>query len=198
MAGLGEPALSRTGLQQPRWARWRGWLQDILVGYAPGRALAWLVAAFAAGTLYYWGHHPPPVDIAAHPSFNAALYSFNLLVPVLGIGAASDWNPQGTELYVAVAMRVLGWRSRSSQRSPERSAGTSIRTSRNPDRARRIDVVAHHDHPLGGRRVRRSAFHVWCCHSILCLNFSCRAGCFRTICGPSRLLRTAIAGPSQA
>jgi hypothetical protein len=78
-------------------------------GYAAGCALAWLVAAFAAGTLYYWGHHPPPVDIAAHPSFNAALYSFNLLVPILGIGDASDWNPQGAELYVAVAMRVLGW-----------------------------------------------------------------------------------------
>jgi hypothetical protein len=45
----------RRRLQQPRWARWWGWLQDILVGYgyAPGRALAWLVAAFAAGTLYY-------------------------------------------------------------------------------------------------------------------------------------------------
>ena len=97
--------------QQPRWARWWGWLQDILVGYgyAPGRALAWLVAAFAAGTLYFRGHHPPPVDVAAHPAFNDALYSFNLLVPIPGIGDLSDWNPQGTELYLAVTMRVLGW-----------------------------------------------------------------------------------------
>jgi hypothetical protein len=97
--------------QQPRWARWWGWLQDILVGYgyAPGRALAWLAAAFAAGTLYFSGHHPPPVDAAAHPTFNAALYSFNLLVPIPGIGDTTTWNPGGTELYLAVTMRVLGW-----------------------------------------------------------------------------------------
>lgn len=97
--------------QQPCWARWWGWLQDILVGYgyAPSRALAWLAAAFAAGSLYFSGHRPPPVDSAAHPTFNAALYSFNVLVPVPGIGDASDWNPQGTELYLAVTMRMLGW-----------------------------------------------------------------------------------------
>lgn len=96
--------------QRPWWASWWGWLQDVLVGYgyAPSRALAWLAAAFAAGWLYFGGHHPPPVDPAAHPTFNAALYSFNVLVPVPGVGDASAWNPQGTGLYLTVAFRTLG------------------------------------------------------------------------------------------
>jgi hypothetical protein len=75
----------------------------------PSRALAWLATAFAIGWLYFSGHHPPPVDAAAHPTFNAALYSFNVLVAVPGVGDASAWNPQGTGLYLTVAFRTLGW-----------------------------------------------------------------------------------------
>jgi hypothetical protein len=97
--------------QQHWWLRWWGWMEDALVGYgyAPGRALAWLTAAFAVGCFYFNGHHPAPVDPSAHPTFYAALYSFGLLIPIQGISNVSAWNPGGTELYLTVAFRALGW-----------------------------------------------------------------------------------------
>lgn len=97
--------------QQHWWLRWWGWIEDGLVGYgyAPGRALAWLAAAFAVGCFYFNGHHPLPVNPSAHPTFHAALYSFSVLVPIPGIGNISTWNPEGAELYLTVAFRTLGW-----------------------------------------------------------------------------------------
>jgi hypothetical protein len=97
--------------RRPRLRRSWGWLQDALVGYgyAPGRALALLAVALAAGWAFFRTYKPPPVDPIAHPSFNAAIYTVNLLVPAPGLGSASDWNPQGPELAMAAGLRVLGW-----------------------------------------------------------------------------------------
>ena len=54
---------------------------------------------------------PPaaPVSAQDHPSFNAALYTLNLIIPAPGIGQASDWNPCGELLAVAAGLRSLGW-----------------------------------------------------------------------------------------
>jgi hypothetical protein len=95
----------------PWQGRWWGWLQDALVGYGyvPGRALALLAAALAAGWAFFSAYHPPPVNPAVHPSFNAAIYTMNLLIPAPSLGQASDWNPQGTGLAMAAGLRVLGW-----------------------------------------------------------------------------------------
>jgi hypothetical protein len=100
----------RTRRRRPQ-RRWWGWLQDVLVGYgyAPGRSLALLAAALAAGWAFFGTYHPPPVNPVAHPSFNAAIYTVNLLVPAPGFGDAGDWNPQGTGLAIAAGLRVLGW-----------------------------------------------------------------------------------------
>ncbi len=97
--------------RRPRQRRLWGWLQDALVGYgyAPGRALALLAVALAAGWAFFRTYHPPPVNPVAHPSFNPAIYAVNLLVPAPGLGDASDWNPQGTALAMAAGLRVLGW-----------------------------------------------------------------------------------------
>ena len=88
-----------------------GWLQDGLVGYgyAPGRALLLLAVAFVAGWVVFRSHHPPPVNPAAHPVFNAALYTLDVLVPAPGLGQASDWDPHGAELVVAAGLHILGW-----------------------------------------------------------------------------------------
>lgn len=69
-------------------------LQDAMVGYgyAPGRALAWLTAAFLAGFLYFDASRPAPVNPTDHPTFNPALYSADVLLPLPGIGQLSDWN----------------------------------------------------------------------------------------------------------
>jgi hypothetical protein len=49
--------------QRPWWARWWGWLQDLLAGYgyAPGRAVLLLAGAFVAGWLVFSTRHPVPV-----------------------------------------------------------------------------------------------------------------------------------------
>jgi hypothetical protein len=87
-----------------------GWLQDGLAGYgyAPGRALSLLAVAFVVGWAVFSCHHPPPVN-AAHPVFNAALYTLDLLVPAPGLGQASDWDPQGGYLALAAGLHILGW-----------------------------------------------------------------------------------------
>ncbi len=90
----------------------KGWgcLQDGLTGYgyAPGRALSWLVAAFVIGWIVFNGHHPAPVN-AVHPVFNPALYTLDLLIPAPGLGQASDWDPHGYYLALAAGLRILGW-----------------------------------------------------------------------------------------
>jgi hypothetical protein len=97
--------------QQPWWLRWWGWIQDGLVGYgyAPGRALIWLVAAFITGCIYFSENHPSPAGGGLHQTFYAPLYTINALIPILGISQPGTWNPGGAGLYVTAALRVLGW-----------------------------------------------------------------------------------------
>ncbi len=97
--------------QRPWWARWWGWLQDILAGYgyAPGRALLLLTGAFIAGWLVFRSRHPVPVGPGPHPVFNAALYTLDVLIPAPALGQASDWDPQGPALAVATGLHILGW-----------------------------------------------------------------------------------------
>jgi hypothetical protein len=97
--------------QRPWWTRWWGWLQDAVVGYgyAPGRALALLAVAFFSGWVLFRTYPPPPVNPRVHPSFNAALYTLDLLVPAPGLGQAGAWNPHGQMLAVAAGLRSMGW-----------------------------------------------------------------------------------------
>ena len=97
--------------QRPRWSRWWGWLQDALAGYgyAPGRALLLLTGAFVAGWLVFGSYPPTPADPAAHPVFNAALYTLDVLIPAPALGQTSDWNPHGIAFAVAAALHLLGW-----------------------------------------------------------------------------------------
>jgi hypothetical protein len=97
--------------EQPWWVRPWGWLQDGLTGYgyAPGRAFALLVLGFIGGWLVFRAHHPAPTSSHDQPTFNAALYTLDLLIPAPGLGNVSDWNPHGGLLVVAAALRGLGW-----------------------------------------------------------------------------------------
>ena len=93
------------------WARWWGWLQDALAGYgyAPGRAMLWLVGAFVVGWLVFSSRHPVQVGPGTHPAFNAALYTLDVLIPAPAFGQASDFDPQGSGLAVAAGLHILGW-----------------------------------------------------------------------------------------
>lgn len=97
--------------QRPWWTRWWGWLQDGLVGYgyAPGRAMALLVIAFAVGWLVVSGHPPSPHGPGPHGSFNAPLYVADVIIPFAGLGQAGDWDAHGVTLAVVVGLHALGW-----------------------------------------------------------------------------------------
>ena len=47
--------------------------------------------------------------LGPHPAFNAALYTLDVLISAPAIGQASDWDPQGVGLPVAVGLHILGW-----------------------------------------------------------------------------------------
>lgn len=97
--------------QRPWWGRLGGLLHNALVGYgyAPGRALAWLAGAFAAGWAFFAFHRPDPLKAGEHPTFHAAVYALDLLLPAPALGQEQAWNPQGIAIWVATALRIFGW-----------------------------------------------------------------------------------------
>jgi hypothetical protein len=89
---------------RPPWRRVAGWVLDGLAGYgyAPGRALGWLAAAWLAGWWYF--------TAAAHPRPpTPGLYALDVLVPTSPFGLADRYPVNGTGLWVAAALQVLGW-----------------------------------------------------------------------------------------
>jgi hypothetical protein len=88
-----------------------GWIQDILAGYgyAPGRAMLWLIGAFFFGLLWFRSHHPVPVGKPSHPPFHAALYTLDVLVPFAGLGQANNWEPHGAGLWLEAGLHAFGW-----------------------------------------------------------------------------------------
>ena len=44
-----------------------------------------------------------------HPTFNAALYTLDVLIPAPALGQADDFDPQGIGLMVAAGLHILGW-----------------------------------------------------------------------------------------
>ncbi|WP_371668413.1 hypothetical protein OG985_12590 [Streptomyces sp. NBC_00289] len=88
-----------------------GLLQDVLFGYgyAPRRALMWLLSLAAAGSLWF-AHHPPrPVGGNASRAWDPVLYSLDLLIPVASLGYRGSWDPVGVDKAVAIVLVVSGW-----------------------------------------------------------------------------------------
>lgn len=88
-----------------------GLLQDMLFGYgyAPRRALLWLLSLVALGSLWFAGHRPPPVGGDSKRSWDPVLYSLDLLIPVASLGHRGAWDPTGASKAVALFLVVSGW-----------------------------------------------------------------------------------------
>ncbi|MFF3891285.1 hypothetical protein [Streptomyces sp. NPDC001914] len=88
-----------------------GALQDVLFGYgyAPRRALLWLVALVAAGSAWFSVHTPAPVGGSGQRDFDPVLYCMDLLIPVVSLGYRSAFDPVGWDKAVAVFLIVSGW-----------------------------------------------------------------------------------------
>jgi hypothetical protein len=91
----------------------RAWgvLLDVTVGYGyrPWLAGVWLLGLLACGSAYFAAHRPAPLAADAGLHFNPVAYTLDLLVPVVSLGQASDWNPSGGSMAVAYALIISGW-----------------------------------------------------------------------------------------
>ncbi len=93
------------------YARVWGYVQDATVGYGfrPTRAMAWLLALLFAGTLAYGLHHPRPVEPGKSPEFHAAVYTLDLLLPIIDFGQEKAFNPHGWYLWLSYLLIAAGW-----------------------------------------------------------------------------------------
>ncbi|CAM5375985.1 hypothetical protein SAVIM338S_01609 [Streptomyces avidinii] len=95
----------------PRHARVWGLLQDATVGYGfrPLRAAGWLLALLATGTVAYGLHHPRELKTGEAPEFNAAFYTIDLMLPIIGFGQESAFAPDGWYQWLSYLLIVTGW-----------------------------------------------------------------------------------------
>lgn len=87
-----------------------GYLQDGLVGYGyrPFRAAAWLIFLQALGTVAFLLKKPPQLEAEQRPSFNAFLYTLDLLLPIGSLGQEMFYAPTGVHQWLANLLVVAG------------------------------------------------------------------------------------------
>jgi len=108
--------------QRNRTTTWHQWyskiwnpVQDVLIGYgyAPWRALIWLLGLFAFGAILFYYAEPPVWISAAHHSFtfgDSISYTLDLLMPISSLSDRQVWHsPNGAGEVVASALVAFGW-----------------------------------------------------------------------------------------
>lgn len=92
-------------------ARLAGFLLDGLVGYGyrPWLAACWLAVLLAAGTAVFTARPPQAVDPAHQPTFDAFVYTLDLLVPIGAFGLRGFFVPHGATRWLAYGLIAAGW-----------------------------------------------------------------------------------------
>ncbi|AWT42663.1 MULTISPECIES: oxidoreductase [Streptomyces] len=95
----------------PLAAKLWGYAQDVTVayGYRPGRAAVWMAVLWAAGAWAFAHAEHPPVKPGEHPAWDPALFTLDLLLPVIDLGQAGQWQLRGGWQWLAAVMIMLGW-----------------------------------------------------------------------------------------
>lgn len=103
-----EQRLSR---QERFGGRLWGALQDVLFGYgyAPGRALLWLMLLVGAGSAWFATHRPAPANGSQRRAWDPVLFTLDLIVPFANLGHRTAWDPTGMDKSVAVILIAAGW-----------------------------------------------------------------------------------------
>jgi hypothetical protein len=86
-------------------------LQDITVGYGyrPRRALGWLALLLIAGSIVFSVAPPPALQAGNAPHFNGAIYTLDLMLPVVNLGQKYAFNPGGAEQWLSYVLIAAGW-----------------------------------------------------------------------------------------
>jgi hypothetical protein len=97
-----------------RWFNPLNWLWYATVGYGYRTWLTgiWLAALVGLGTWVFSGAYPAHMKAISinPPPFHAPVYALDILLPVIGLGQKTAWQPQGSAyLYWSWAMTVAGW-----------------------------------------------------------------------------------------
>ncbi|MGW2260875.1 oxidoreductase [Streptomyces sp. NPDC004749] len=95
----------------PLAAKLWGYLQDwtVAYGYRPGRAALWMAVLWGASTVAFSRHAPEAIRGEEHPEWNPALFSLDLLVPVINLGQDGYWLLRGGWQWGAAVLVLLGW-----------------------------------------------------------------------------------------
>ncbi|MFF4490689.1 hypothetical protein ACFY0F_30170 [Streptomyces sp. NPDC001544] len=101
----------RTRATLSRAARTWSILQDLTVGYGyrPARAVWLLAALFAAGTAVFATWPPRFTGDGARPDFQPAIYTLDLLLPVVDFGQQPAFTARGATQWAAVVLVGSGW-----------------------------------------------------------------------------------------
>lgn len=86
-------------------------LQDLTVGYGyrPWRAAFWLTILLATGTIVFDAVPPSPLQHGTNPHFNPAIYTLDLLLPIVNLGQKGAFNPSGAEQWFSYVLMAAGW-----------------------------------------------------------------------------------------
>ncbi|MET8445835.1 oxidoreductase [Streptomyces sp. NPDC005209] len=88
-----------------------GYLQDMVVayGYRPGRAAVWMAVLWATSAFAFThaGHSPANGD--SHLPWSPALLALDLLLPVIDLGQAGQWQMSSVWQWLSTALILLGW-----------------------------------------------------------------------------------------
>ncbi|MBC2907554.1 oxidoreductase [Streptomyces cupreus] len=78
-------------------------------GYRPGRVAVWLSVTWACSSVYFASNHPQALNPEEAPQWNAAIYTLDLVLPVLSLGQETAWRTTGLSQWVAVVLSLAGW-----------------------------------------------------------------------------------------
>ncbi|MFD1661188.1 oxidoreductase [Streptomyces caeni] len=95
----------------PLAAKLWGYAQDwtVAYGYRPGRAAVWMAVLWAAASIALSHASHPPVNKDAHPPWNPSLLALDLLLPVIDLGQAGQWQLSGGWQWLSAVVILLGW-----------------------------------------------------------------------------------------
>lgn len=88
-----------------------GWLQDVTVGYGyvPWRAAGWLGVLWLSAAAYFSTQHPTPTHGAPIGEYQPALYTLDLILPILNLGQRSAWQFSTTAQIVTLLISGSAW-----------------------------------------------------------------------------------------